>query len=123
MTHEVQAHDLAGHEAGISPEVIPANNQPDKEHEMTDTKTSFHMTGDMNKLLLADIAELYFPEKTINEEALLTELVAERITSDAWCVWWIARNGDAGMNVKSEQGKRALESLAAFHAGWIGATK
>ena len=90
---------------------------------MNDMKTIFQITGDMNKLLVADIAELQFPAKTLDEEALLAERLAERLTSDAWCVWWIARNGDAGMSVKSEQGKRALESLAAFHAGWIGATK
>ena len=90
---------------------------------MDDMKTIFLMTGDMNKLLLADIDKLHFPAKTLDEEALLAERVCERLTSDAWCAWWIKRNGDAGMKVKSDQGKLALESLAAFHAGWIGATK
>ena len=83
---------------------------------MTDTMTTFHMTGDMNKLLIADIHSLHIPAKPRGEEAV----VAERLASDAWCAWWIERNGDAGVKVTSDQGKLALESLAAFHAGWEG---
>ena len=86
--------------------------------------------GSLLRLLIPGVGDLTFKAPSTWTDAERAEHTAREAdywnpdqASEAWCAWWIERNGDMPVMISSPEGKVACESLFAFRAGWNGATK
>ena len=97
---------------------------------MTMQITNITMKGSLLRLLIPSVGDLTFKAPSTWTDAERAEHTAREAdywnlepVSEAWCAWWIERNGDTPVTISSPEGKVAAESLFAFRAGWDGATK
>lgn len=97
---------------------------------MTMKMESITMKGGLLRLFIPGLGDLTFKAPstwTAGERADHAAREADywnlEPASEAWCVWWIERNGDTPVKISTPEGRVASESLFAFRAGWNGATK
>ena len=82
---------------------------------MTDVFTRITVEGNLAKLLIPSWDDLTI---SLPDEDAEARRLNPHPAGEAWCAWWIERNGDAPMKLTSAEGKVAAESLFAFRAGW-----
>ena len=86
---------------------------------MSTTMKTFYVEGGLAKLLIPSLGDLTItvpsPERAVEREAARLD---PHPSGQAWCAWWIERNGDTPVKISSPEGKVAVESLVAFRAGW-----